>query len=77
MEKDKVMNMVDPPNGTKDQIANACIYAGLSFFTALAGMSITQVTSNPCTALVASGISAGLAFFTSLAVQRGLVKKEQ
>lgn len=76
MEKDKVMNMVDPPDGIKDQLVNACIYAGLSFFTTLAGMSIMQVVSNPVTVLVASGISAGLAFFTSLAVQRGLVKKE-
>jgi len=76
MEKDKVLNMVDPPDGFKDQLINACIYAGLSFFTTLTSMSITQVTSDPLSALIASAISAGFAFFSSLAVQRGLVKKE-
>ena len=75
MNRDKVLNIIDPPDGLKDQIINACIYAGMSFFTSLAGMSVTHIVEDPVSALIASVISAGLAFFTSLAVQRGLVKK--
>lgn len=76
MNRDKVANMVDPPDGLKDQLTNALIMAGLSFFTTLSGMAITQVICEPEKALIASAISAGLSFFTTLALQRGLVKKD-
>jgi len=72
MNAEKVLNHVDPPNGLKDQIVNAVIIAGFNFFSTLASLSVTQIVTNPTTALVASGISAGLGFFGSLMVQRGI-----
>ena len=72
MNVEKVLNHVDPPNGWKDQILNAVIIAGFNFFSTLASLSVTQVTTNPATALIASGISAGVGFFSSLMVQRGI-----
>ena len=74
MEAEKVINHKDPPNGIKDQIVNAVIIAGFNFFSTLASISVTQVVQNPATALIASGISAGLAFFGSLMLQRGIAR---
>ena len=76
MDKKKIMNHVDPPNGWKEQIVNALIIAGVNFFGTLAGLGATQVVSDPYLCLIASGISAGFSFFSSLAVQRGLLKEE-
>jgi len=76
MDRRYVINHKDPPNGLKDQIINALIVAGMNFFGTLAGLGATQVIKDPLLALVASGVSAGFSFFSSLAVQRGLVKKE-
>ena len=75
MNRNKVLNHKDPPNGLKEQIINALIVAGVNFFGTLAGLGATQVVHDPVLALVASGISAGFAFFSSLAVQRGLMKE--
>lgn len=56
----------------KSAVADALIVAGLNFFSALAGLTATQVVSNPVKVLVAAGISAGLGFFSTLAFKRGL-----
>ena len=53
-------------------IADALIIAGMQFFYTLAGMSAAQITSDPVKTLLAATISAGLGFFTTLALKRGL-----
>ena len=70
----KVMNHIDPPNGFKDQLINASIIAGFNFFSTLASMGITSITTNPLQAILAGIISAGIGFFGSLMVQRGIAK---
>jgi hypothetical protein len=77
MNRDKVLNYSDPPDNWKEQLVNACIQAGFNFFSTLAGVTATGVIRDPMYALVASGISAGLGFFASLMVQRGLMKPEE
>jgi len=77
MNRDKVLNYNDPPDGFKDQLTNAAIQAGFNFFSTLAGVTATGVIRDPVYALVASGISAGLGFFASLMVQRGLMKPQE
>jgi len=72
MNVEKVLNHVDPPNGWKDQILNAVIIAGFNFFSTLASLSVAQIVTDPKTALIASSVSAGLGFFGSLMVQRGI-----
>jgi len=72
MKVEEVLNHVDPPNGLKEQIVNAVIVAGFNFFSTLASLSVTQIITNPVTALIASATSAGLGFFGSLMVQRGI-----
>ena len=74
MNAKEVLNHKDPPNGWKDQLINATIVAGFNFFSTLASISVTKVITNPVMALVASGISAGLGFFGSLMIQRGITK---
>ena len=74
MNAEEVLNHKNPPNGWKDQLINAGIVAGFNFFSTLASLSVTQVVSNPATALIASGISAGLGFFGSLMIQRGIAR---
>jgi len=76
MEKNKLLNLKDPPDSWKDQITNALIIAGFNFFTTLAGLQITALTADPASALTAAGVSAGLGFFASLITQRGLKKPE-
>jgi len=76
MNRQKVLNMKDPPNSWKDQLANAGIIAGSNFFTTLAGLQVTGMTQDPQTALIAAAVSAGLGFFASLITQRGLQKQE-
>jgi hypothetical protein len=76
MERNKILNFKDPPDGVKDQIANALIIAGFNFFSTLAGLGVTSLTGEPVTALAAAGVSAGLGFFASLMLQRGLKKPE-
>lgn len=70
----KVMNHIDPPDGIKDQLINASIIAGFNFFSTLASIGITSITSNPLQAIIAGTISAGIGFFGSLMVQRGITK---
>lgn len=77
MKRNEVLNHKNPPNGFKDQLVNAGILAGVNFFSTLSAIQITQVINDPVTALAGAGISAGLGFFMSLAVQRGLMKKEK
>lgn len=77
MDRDKVLNLKDPPNETRDQVINAGVMAGLGFFTALAGIGAAGLLGDPAAGLLAAGISAGLEFFIALAVQRGLYKKPE
>lgn len=56
----------------RDGLINASILAGVSFFTALAGIAIADLTSNPLQSVVAAGVAAGLSFFVRLSVERGL-----
>jgi len=51
---------------------DALIIAGFNFFSTLAGISAAQIITDPVKHLLAAGISAGLGFFTTLAVKRGL-----
>ena len=57
-----------------DMILNAGIMAGLGFFSTVAGLMASGLTSEPISACFTAGISTGLQFFTSLALQRGLKK---
>lgn len=77
MDKNKVLNMKDPPNSTADVLTNAAIMAGLNFFTTLAAMGATGLLADLKTGLLGAGISAGLSFFLSLAIQRGLVTRPE
>ena len=74
MLSSKIMNYIDPPDGIKDQLINASIIAGFNFFSTLASIGITSITSNPLQAIIAGTISAGIGFFGSLMVQRGITK---
>jgi len=56
----------------RDALADAAIIAGLNFFSALAGISATQIITEPIKALLAACVSAGLGFFSTLAFKRGL-----
>ena len=56
----------------KEALIDALIVAGMQFFYTLAGISAAQIVSEPIKALLAAGISAGLGFFTTLALKRGL-----
>jgi len=76
MDRNDVLNMKDPPNGWKDMVINAGIVAGVAAFTTLASISAAGIRAAPATSLLAAGIAAGLNFFTSLAIQRGLKKSE-
>lgn len=77
MRKDKVLNMKDPPNSAADILVNACIMAGLHFFGTLAGLGATGLMADWKLGVLAAGISAGLSFFVSLAIQRGLVQEPE
>jgi len=76
MNREDALNMTDPPNGLKDQAANAAIIAGFNFFTTLAALGATGLLGDPQTGILAAAISAGLGFFASLFTQRGLQKPE-
>jgi len=76
MDRSSVLNMRDPPNDWKDQLINAGIVAGVAAFTTLASISAAGIRTAPGTSLLAAAIAAGLNFFTSLAIQRGLKKAE-
>ena len=56
----------------KDAVCDALVIAGFNFFSTLAGISAAQIITEPIKHLLAAGISAGLGFFTTLAVKRGL-----
>lgn len=57
----------------KEALADAGIVAGVYFFTALVGMKIVNIIQDPVTAVVTAGIQAGLGFFMTLAIKRGLM----
>jgi len=61
-----------PKSDTKEQLVNAGILAGLTFFTTLAGVSVSGLMAYPIKGLLSAGISAAVAFFTRLAIERKL-----
>jgi len=76
-------NSSDSSHDLRDKIVNACILAGLAFFktlVALMGAGVLTgaeaVLENPSVFLVSGGITAGLEFFTYLAVAKGLTLSE-
>ncbi|MGB9684426.1 MAG: hypothetical protein ACPL1Z_05815 [Candidatus Bathyarchaeales archaeon] len=77
MLKNKVLNLKDPPQKLADMLINAVIMAGLGFFGTLIGLGSTGLTSDLRTGLITAGVNAGFQFFMCLALQRGLVKKEE
>jgi len=76
MDRADILHLVDPPNGWRDHLVNAAIVAGLGAFTTLAAITAAGIRADPMTALIAAGISAGINFFSSLAIQRGLKERE-
>jgi hypothetical protein len=61
---------LDPNSSTfRDDLIDASILAGLTFFTNLASQSFVGKLE-----LIQAGIQAGLMFFTFLAIKRGLIK---
>jgi hypothetical protein len=77
MLKSKVLNLRDPPEKLGDMLVNAIIMAGLGFFGTLIGLGSTGLTSDLRAGLITAGVNAGFQFFMTLAIQRGLVKKEE
>jgi len=77
MLRSKVLNLIDPPQSLGDMLVNAIIMAGLGFFGTLIGLGSTGLTSDLSAGLITAGINAGFQFFMTLAIQRGLVKKEE
>jgi len=66
----RIANIRFDPNESalKNDLLDAFILAGLTFFTNLASQAVISQIN-----LVQAGIQAGLMFFTFLAVKRGLV----
>ena len=65
------------PNGSfdwGDALADAAIMAGLTFFTTLGGLAVTDLLKNPA-AWLSAGIAAGAQFCAILALKRGLREK--
>lgn len=58
----------------KAAVADATIIAGMNFFATLSSMSIVQIRTSREDAFLTAFISAGLGFFTTLAIKRGLSK---
>jgi hypothetical protein len=77
MLRNKVLNLRDPPEKLGDMLVNAIIMAGLGFFGTLIGLGSTGLTSDLRAGLITAGVNAGFQFFMTLAIQRGLVKKEE
>ena len=57
-----------------EQLTNATIQGGLSVFTTLSTIGALGFITDWKVAVVSGTIAFGLAFFTSLAIQRGLKK---
>jgi len=64
----------DPDNELREAFINACILAGLSFFTTLAGITAAGIRANPFTSILAAIIAAGCTFFSRLAAELGITK---
>jgi len=75
MRRDEVCNLRDPSGSLQDQLINAAIMAAIDFFSTLASISAAGIITDPARSLLAAGIAAGLGFFMTLAIQRGLYKK--
>lgn len=75
MKRDKVLHFKDPPGNSRDQIVNAAVLAGYTFFGTLVGIGAAGLLSDLKTGLMGAFISAGFVFFSSLVTQRGLQKE--
>ena len=64
--------MKDPPNDIQDQLINAGIMAGDTFFGTLLGIGVMGIVQDWRLAVIGAGIAAGFVFFSTLAIQRGL-----
>ena len=64
--------MKDPPNDIQDQLINAVIMAGDTFFGTLLGIGVMGIVQDWRLAFIGAGIAAGFVFFSTLAIQRGL-----
>jgi len=63
------VSVLDPPNNSiKNDLIDAGILAGLTFFTNLGSQAIISNIN-----IIQAGIQAGLIFFTFLAFKRGLI----
>jgi len=58
-----------------DAVADALIMAGLTFFTTLGGLAMTDLLRNP-SGWISAGVAAGAQFCAILALKRGLREKE-
>lgn len=68
------MRRLQRKNSCKEEITNALIMAGLTFFQTLIGVSVAQLLDEPGKCLIASVVAACFAFFSILAILRGLGK---
>jgi hypothetical protein len=66
------LSLVETDSCIKDQLINAAIFSGFTFFTTLISVTVVDLMSTPSKYLLAGCISAGLAFFVSLIAQRGI-----
>jgi hypothetical protein len=66
----RIANINPTPNNSTltDDIIDASILAGLTFFTNLASQAVISNIN-----IIQAGIQAGLMFFTFLAIKRGLI----
>ena len=66
------------PNGSfdwEDALIDAGIMSGLSFFGALAGLGVVGLLKDPLMGILAAGITAGVQFFSILAIKRRLISE--
>ena len=59
-----------------DALIDAGIVACLGFFSTIGALGVSGVLESPTQCLLSGLISAGIQFFTYLALKRGLTKKE-
>jgi len=56
----------------QEALLNAAILGGLAFFATLGGNGVAGLLGDPKAGILAASVAAGIAFFTRLAVERGL-----
>lgn len=66
------------PNGSFDwanAVVDASIMAGIGLVTSLTGLGVAGLSDEPEKAILASGLTAAMAFLTTLSLKRGLTSK--